>query len=158
MKRMVAISMVMLCVAVVPRAYGNEQHVMGTVTAMSPNFIMVETAAKEPKTITVSVAPSTKFLKSGVDASITDLKVGDRVVIHAKLIGDGLEAAAVKFGRPPQTGMKPMGENEQHVMGTVTAQSPNSITVQTAAKIPKTITVSVVSSTRILKSGVRMRL
>jgi co-chaperonin GroES (HSP10) len=126
---------------------------MGTVTAVSPSSITIQTAAKEAKTITVSVVPSTKFLKSGADASMTDLKVGDRVVIHAKAIGDKLEAATVKFGKPLHMDTKPMSGNEQHVMGTVTAMSPNSITIQTAAKAPKTITVSVVPSTKFLKSG-----
>ena len=153
MKRMVAILMVMLCGAVVTWAHGNERHVMGTVTDLSPNSITIQTAAKAPKTITVSVVPSTKILKSGADASIADLKVGDRVVIHAKLIGDKLEAATVKFGKPPHTSMKPMSGNKQHVMGTVTAMSPNSITMQTVATAPKTITVSVVPSTKFLKSG-----
>ena len=108
MKRMVAISMVVLCVAVVTWARGNEKHIMGTVTAISANSITVQTAGKEAKTITVSVVSSTKFLKSGANASLKDLKVGDRVVIYAKPTGDKLEAATVKFGKPPHTEMRPM--------------------------------------------------
>ena len=109
MKRMVVIPMVVLCVAVVTWAYGNEKHVMGTVKTISANSIAVQTVGKESKTITVFVVPSTKFLKSGADASLKDLKVDDRVVIYAKPTGDKLEAVTVKFGKPPHTGMQPIG-------------------------------------------------
>jgi subtilase family serine protease len=153
MKHMVAIVTIVLFVAVGTWARGNEQHIMGTVTAMSPNSITVQTAAKVPQTITASVVPSTKFLRSDAAASLTDLKVGDRVVMYAKLNGDKVEAATVKFGKPPHRQMKPMSGNEQHIMGTATAMSPNSITVETAAKVPQTITASVVPSTKFLKSG-----
>lgn len=108
MKRMVAISIAVLCVAVVTWAHGNETHVMGTVTAISTNSITVQSTGKEAKTTTVAVLSSTKFLKSGAGASITDLKVGDRVVIHAKPNGDKLEAVTVEFGKMSHTGMKPM--------------------------------------------------
>jgi hypothetical protein len=40
----------------------------------------------------------TKFVKSGVPASITDLNVGDRVVIHAGKMDDKLMAHEVRFG------------------------------------------------------------
>ena len=41
----------------------------------------------------------------------------------------------------------------EHVMGTVTGISANSITVQSTGKPPKTTTVSVVSSTMFMKSA-----
>lgn len=108
MKRMVAISIAVLCVAVVTWAHGNETHVMGTVTAISADSITVRTAARTHKMVTVFIVPSTKFLKSGAAASLKDLKVDDRVVIHAKPNGDKLEAVTVEFGKISHTGMKPM--------------------------------------------------
>ena len=141
MKRMVGIPTVVLCLAVVTWAWGNEKHIMGTVTAISANSIAVQTVGKESKTITVSVVSSTKFLKSGADASLKDLKVGDRVVIHPKRNGDKLEAVTVKFGRPPHTGMKPMSGNAQHVMGTVAKITDNSIIVRTSANTELTVDV-----------------
>ena len=108
MKRMVAISMIVLCVAVVTWAQGHEKHIMGTVTAISANSITVQAAGKESKTITVLVVSSTKFLKSGAGASLKDLKVGERVVIYPKRNGDKLEAGTVKFGEPPDKETKPM--------------------------------------------------
>jgi Domain of unknown function (DUF5666) len=79
-----------------------ERHIMGKVTAISANSITVETAAKEPKTVTVAITAQTKFANSGATASVKDLKVGDRVVIHAKENGKKTEATLVSFGKPPQ--------------------------------------------------------
>jgi hypothetical protein len=39
-------------------------------------------------------------VKSGVASSIKELKVGDRVVIHAKPVGNDLIAHEVRFGKP----------------------------------------------------------
>jgi hypothetical protein len=80
-------------------AHGTNQHVMGTVTAMSDNSITVQTSQE---TITVYTTPETKFVKSGVPASIKDLKVGDRVVIHAGKMDNKLMAHEVRFG-PTET-------------------------------------------------------
>jgi len=41
--------------------------------------------------------PTTKYEKSGSAAAVTDLKVGDRVVIHAEKMSDKLMANEVKF-------------------------------------------------------------
>ena len=46
------------------------------------------------------VVASTQFVKSGAAASMRDLKIGDRVVIHANPNGDKLEASSVDFGKP----------------------------------------------------------
>jgi len=83
-------------------AHEGERPIMGKVTAISANSITVETAAKEPKTVTVAITAQTKFVKSGAAASVKDLKVGDRVVIHAKENGEKLEASVVSFGKSPQ--------------------------------------------------------
>ena len=77
-------------------AHGKEEHVMGKVTAMTDSSITVQTKAKEP--ITVYTMPNTKYEKSGADAQMTDLKVGDRVVIQAEKMGEKLMAHEVHFG------------------------------------------------------------
>ena len=77
-------------------AHGKEQHVMGKVTAMTDSSITVQPKAKNP--IIVYTMAETKYEKSGVAASMRDLKVGDRVVIHAEKIGDKLMANEVHFG------------------------------------------------------------
>lgn len=76
-------------------AHGTDQHVMGKVTAMSDNSITVQTAKE---TVTVYTMAETKFVKSGVPASIKDLKVGDRVVIHAGKMDHKLMAHEIRFG------------------------------------------------------------
>jgi hypothetical protein len=94
----------LLCISLVTAAllaHGTEQHVMGTVTALSANSITVHTTAKPPKDLTVLIVASTQFMKSGAAASLKDLKIGDRVVIHAKPNADKkLEASMVDFGKP----------------------------------------------------------
>lgn len=77
-------------------AHGNEQHVMGTVTAVDSSSITVKTTAG--KMVTVQLGPKTEFTKSNEKATISDLKVGDKVVIHAMKDHDKLVAHTVKFG------------------------------------------------------------
>jgi hypothetical protein len=76
-------------------AHGIDQHVMGTVTAISDNSITVQTSKE---TVTVYTTAETKFVKSGVSTSIKDLKIGDRVVIHAGKVDNKLMAHEVRFG------------------------------------------------------------
>ncbi len=77
-------------------AHGDEKHVLGTVTKISDAEITVETKTKEA--VTVKLVAETKFVKSGAGATLKDLKVGDRVVIHAKPVGNTLEAHQIRFG------------------------------------------------------------
>jgi hypothetical protein len=84
-------------------AHGNEKHVMGTVTAIAANSISVETTAHEIQM--VQITSQTKFIRSGNPSSASELKVGDRVVIHAKSEGDKLNATEVKSGTQPKSGM-----------------------------------------------------
>ena len=84
-------------------AHGNEKHVMGTVTAIGAGSISVETTDHQVQTVKIS--SQTKFVRSGNPSSISELKVGDRVVIHAKLSADKLDATEVKSGVQPKNGM-----------------------------------------------------
>ena len=83
-------------------AHGDEQHVMGTVTKITETTITVEVAPKQGEiqktSVTVNVVSSTKFEKMDAAATIKDLKVGDRVVVHAAKKGEQLEAHTVKIG------------------------------------------------------------
>jgi hypothetical protein len=92
-------------------AHGGEEHVIGTVTQVSANSIVVKTTAKAP--VTVAVAPATKFIKSKAAVKVTDLSVGDRVVIHAiegedeKLTADTVEFGAAPAAKPAPSTAKP---------------------------------------------------
>lgn len=92
---------VALTVPALAFGHGGGEHVMGTVAAIQPNTLTVETTEK--KRVEVSVDDGTKFEKSGAPAAMKDLTVGERVVVHtakpAKLAKPGeLKAVLVKFG------------------------------------------------------------
>jgi ribosomal protein S17 len=77
-------------------AHGKEEHIMGTVSAMTESSITVQTKAKNP--VIVYTMAETKYEKSGATAAIKDLKVGDRVVIHATRLNGKLMANEIHFG------------------------------------------------------------
>ena len=96
MKRTFAVATLLFALSVMAFAHGNEKHVMGKVTSISDTSITVETTAT--KSVTVEVTDKTKFEKSGASATLKDLRVGDKVVIHADVSGDKLFAHEVRFG------------------------------------------------------------
>ncbi len=110
MKRKAAVATLLLAFSVLALAHGKEKHVMGTVTSISDSSITVETTAK--KSVTVDVNGKTKFEKSGSSATLKDLKVGDKVVVHADVSGAKLIANEVHFGamkgKQSMEGMKGM--------------------------------------------------
>ena len=100
MKRLATVVTVLLFAAGVALAHGEAVRVMGTVTAISNKSITVQTVDK--KSSTVEITAATKFVKSGVTASIKDLRVGDRVVVDAGKIGEKIDAHQVQFGPTSQ--------------------------------------------------------
>ena len=109
MNRTIAVFALALVFSAIAFAHGNQTHVMGTVTSISDSSITVETTSK--KMITVSLSITTKFQKSGSPTALKDLKVGDKVVIHATGPEDKLVATEVRFGtisKDNMSGMKGM--------------------------------------------------
>jgi len=109
MKRTVAVFALLFALSVMSVAHGNEKHLMGTVTSISDNSITVEITSK--KTVVVALSTATKFQKSGSPAALKDLKVGDKVAIHATGPEEKLVATDVKFGtmtKDNMSGMKGM--------------------------------------------------
>jgi hypothetical protein len=98
-KHLVSVAVLSIVFASVALAHGSYTHVMGTVTKITETEVTVETTDKQ--VTVVKVASTTSFLKGGAAASLKDLKVGDRVVIHAKPIGKDLVAHEVRFGKTP---------------------------------------------------------
>src|SRR5260370_13227197 len=96
MKHTIAVVTLLFALTLMALAHGKEKHVMGTVTSISDSSVTVDTTAK--KSVTVQVSDKTKFEKSGAAATLKDLKVGDKVVIHADASGDKLVANEVHFG------------------------------------------------------------
>lgn len=73
-------------------------HIMGTVTEIGADSISVKSTKSAMVTVTVNA--DTQFKKDDVPAKFGDLKVGDRVVIHAKENNKKLVAVVVMFGKP----------------------------------------------------------
>jgi hypothetical protein len=104
MRRIASAIMIFLAFSLVTPAHGADKHVLGTVTKITDSEITVQ--AQDGQLQVVKIAPDTSFVKSGASASIKDLKVGDRVVIHAKPVGNDLIAHEVRFGKPPTAAAK----------------------------------------------------
>ena len=98
MKRRTLIAGVLLaCTSVLLHAHGGMIHVMGTVTGITDTSVTVETTDK--KTVEVQFVDTTTFLNGSKPANRKDVKVGDRVVIHAVQVKDSLQAHEVRFSQ-----------------------------------------------------------
>lgn len=98
-RRTLIAALLLMCSAVLLHAHGGMIHVMGTVTGMTDHSVTVETTDK--KNVEVLLADSTTFMNGTKPADRKDLKVGDRVVIHAVKVKDALQAHEVRFGGAP---------------------------------------------------------
>jgi hypothetical protein len=77
-------------------AHGDKKHVIGTLEKVNADSLVVKTA--DGKSVGVNLGPSTVYVtKDGKPARLTDLAVGERVVIHATPKGETLVADEVRF-------------------------------------------------------------
>lgn len=86
----------LLLAATLAIAHGNLEHIAGTVTKISNNSVTVTTTAG--KAIDVALDTDTTFSKAGKTILKTDIKVGDRIVIHAEKEDGKLSAHTVEIG------------------------------------------------------------
>lgn len=97
--RFVSISAMIVLTAVAAFAHGDKKHVVGTLEKINADSVVVKTA--DGKSVEVRLVTTTAFIsradKIDKPAKISDLAVGDRVVIHATPKGETLEADEVKF-------------------------------------------------------------
>jgi len=90
-----------LMIAAAAFAHGDKVHVMGTLEKVNADSISLKTA--DGKSVEVKLAATTVYLfrdgktKDGTLAKVTDLAVGQRVIIHATPKGKDLIADEVKF-------------------------------------------------------------
>jgi hypothetical protein len=95
-----------LFVAITLSAHGDKKHVIGTIEKLNSGFVTVKT--RDGKSVQVKLVPSTTYVArvATVDkpASISDLAVGENVVIHATPKGNDLEADEVRFSAPSGSG------------------------------------------------------
>jgi hypothetical protein len=80
-------------------AHGDKKHVSGVVEKINADSVIVK--SPDAKSVEVKLVASTIYTLrinlADKPAKLTDLAVGDHVVIHATPKGDTLEAAEVKF-------------------------------------------------------------
>src|SRR5580704_9912974 len=77
-------------------AHGGLEHVRGTVAKVSDQSVTVTTTAG--KTVEVLLDAGTTYARADQPIQKSDLKVGDRVVIHAAEKGTTLTAHTVEVG------------------------------------------------------------
>ena len=77
-------------------AHGGMDHVMGTITGMTDHSLSVK--ASDGTVTEVEIDGETKFVKGDSAATLKDVQVGSRVVIHAQKHDNSLHAAEVKIG------------------------------------------------------------
>lgn len=98
MKRRILIAGLLLtCTSVLLHAHGGMIHVMGTITGMTDNSVTVETTDK--KTVEVQLTDTTTFMNGSKAGTRKEMKIGDRVVIHAVKVKDALQAHEVHFSQ-----------------------------------------------------------
>jgi hypothetical protein len=97
-RRILATVLGLSLLSVLAIAHGGLEHVIGTVASISDTSITVKTS--DGKTVEVALDAKTTFAKSEQPIQKTDIKVGDRVVIHAAKSGDKLTAHTVAIGAP----------------------------------------------------------
>jgi hypothetical protein len=81
---------------IVVLAHGGLEHVKGTVAKVSDQSVTVTTTAG--KTVEVLLDAQTTYARADKPIQKSDLKVGDRVVIHAAEKGTTLTAHTVEVG------------------------------------------------------------
>jgi hypothetical protein len=91
-------------------AHGEKKHVVGTLEKVNGDSVVVRTA--DGKSVEVKLLSSTMFVSRVANedksAQLSDLAVGDRVVIHATPKGEALEANEIKFSaKSPVPAAKP---------------------------------------------------
>jgi hypothetical protein len=94
-RRTLIVALLLGTISLFAYAHGDMIHVMGTVTALTEKSVTVQTTDK--KSIEVALTPTTSYEKGKQPAAWKDLKIGDRVVIHAVKVKDALQAHSVRF-------------------------------------------------------------
>ena len=94
-RRTLILALLLTCVPLLARAHEGMIHVIGVITAMTDKSVTVQTT--DNKSVVVVLADSTTYEKSKKAATRADLKVGDRVVIHAIKVNGALQAHTVEF-------------------------------------------------------------
>ncbi len=148
-----------------PSSGDNRSGTIGSISSISGSIVTI--LGKDGVTYTVDVSAS-KLIKHGAIITLTDLKVGDTVLVHGAISGTSIIADTVMDGLPMQAGTRG-SENAQGLInngnftvGTVVSVSGPVLTV-TVKNIPSpqaggtsssvTYTVTTTSTTIFKKDG-----
>jgi len=89
--------------ATVMFAHGDKKHVMGVLEKINADSVVVKQA--DGKSVEVKLVANTMYVtRDGKAAKVSDLAVGDKVVIHATPTGETLSANEVRFSVPAAAG------------------------------------------------------
>ena len=94
MKQLLSVIALVLAVSAGALAHNGNEHVRGVVTAVSAQSVTIQLADKSTKTLTINT--KTEFEAAGKPSHLTDVKVGDRVVIDVP--EHGSNALLIKVG------------------------------------------------------------
>jgi hypothetical protein len=100
-RRTLITALLIATVSLTAHAHGGMIHVMGTVTALTDSTITVTTTDK--RSVEVVLTETTTYENGTKPATRKELKVGDRVVIHAVKVKDALQAHEVRFSEGTAT-------------------------------------------------------
>jgi hypothetical protein len=109
--RLISLALLLALATGVVVAHGNKVHVSGTVEKIGADSVVVKT--RDGKSVEVKLVASTVYLSHVMDktvkpadvnddkpAKLSDIAVGNLVVIHAMPKDNGLVAEEVKFSLP----------------------------------------------------------
>jgi hypothetical protein len=98
-RRVFTVLLSFLFVAIMLSAHGDKKHVIGTIEKLNSGSVTVKT--RDGKSVQVKLVPTTVYVArvatADKPAALSDLAVGENVVIHATPKGEELEADEVRF-------------------------------------------------------------
>src|SRR5713226_10132116 len=97
--RLLSIVALVALTASAAMAHGDKKHVVGRLEKINADSVVVKTA--DGKSVEVKLVSTTMYVsRDGKSSKLSDLAVGQRVVIHATPEGDTLTADEIKFSPP----------------------------------------------------------
>src|SRR5579864_4398123 len=83
------VTILALALPTIVSAHGGEEHVVGTVTKVSDTSVTVKTTAGKIVEVAFD-AKTTTYARAKLPTQKSDVKVGDRIVIHAMEVNEKL--------------------------------------------------------------------
>ena len=88
-------ALLLAAISLLAHAHEGMIHVLGTAMALTDKSVTIKTT--DEQIVQVSLLESTSYESGSTKLTLKDLRVGDRVVIHAVKKDGGLQAHEVRF-------------------------------------------------------------